>query len=153
MRILLADPQPNVRFALRALLERQPGVKVAGEASSVDTLLRQIRTRCPHLVLLDGDWRDGAAVDVLSALRKACPDLGVVVLSARPETRQLALDAGADGFVCKTDPPEALLAAVRSFQHADSDRMPHRMRGSVTAAGGGGETLGPAWASADERRG
>jgi DNA-binding NarL/FixJ family response regulator len=125
MRILLADPQPTVRFALRALLERQPGVEVVGEASSAGTLLRQIRTRCPDLVLLDGSFCD-AGGDVLSTLRAACPALAVVVLSARPETQPRALEAGADGFVCKTDPPEALLAAVRSFRPAGRGGMPCR---------------------------
>jgi DNA-binding NarL/FixJ family response regulator len=52
MRILLADDQPKVRFALRVLLERQPGLKVVGEAADADDLLAQMETACPDLVLL-----------------------------------------------------------------------------------------------------
>ena len=33
MRVLLADDEANVRFALRALLERQPDLRVVGEAN------------------------------------------------------------------------------------------------------------------------
>jgi CheY-like chemotaxis protein len=38
--------------------------------------------------------------------------LAVIVLSGQPEAEQDALDAGADAFVSKADPPEQLLAAM-----------------------------------------
>jgi DNA-binding NarL/FixJ family response regulator len=126
MRVLIADPQPSVRFALQALLQRQPGIEVAGEVSSASTLLHQVRTRCPDLVLLDGNLCDGVLADDLSTMRASCPDLTVVILSARPETERLALEAGANAFVCKTDPPEVLLAAVRAFQPTGWGERPHR---------------------------
>ena len=59
------------------------------------------------------------ATDMLSALRQACPGLHVIVLSARAEAYRAALDAGADDFVSKVDPPERLLAAIRSVYASD----------------------------------
>jgi DNA-binding NarL/FixJ family response regulator len=128
MRILVADDQPKVRFALRVLLERQPGLKVVGEATDAGDLLAQMETACPDLVLLAWELPGLAAVDpsagrrgepvepsgrgLLTALRRVCPDLFVIALSGRLEVRQAALDAGADAFVCKCDPPERLLAAI-----------------------------------------
>jgi DNA-binding NarL/FixJ family response regulator len=112
MQILLADNQPKVRFGLRVLLERQPGLKVVGEATNAEDLLAQIEADCPDLVLLDWELPGLAGGDLLSALRAACPDLFVIVLSGRTEVRRAALDAGADAFVNKCDPPEWLLAAV-----------------------------------------
>jgi DNA-binding NarL/FixJ family response regulator len=112
MRILLADNQPKVRFGLRVLLERQPGLKVAGEATSAEELLAQTETTCPDLLLLDWELPGLAGGDLLSALRAVCPDLFVIVLSGRTEVRRAVLDAGADAFVFKCDPPERLLAAV-----------------------------------------
>lgn len=112
MRILLADHRPKVRFALRALLEQQPGVKVVGEAADARDLLAQIKATCPDLVLLDWKLRGLAAVDLLVALRRVCPDVVVIALSGIPEARRAALDAGADAFVSKTDPPERLLTVI-----------------------------------------
>ena len=119
MRILLADDQSNVRFALRALLEQQAGVQVVGEAVNSEALLSQVQTACPDLVLLDWNLPDIAAEELLSALRKRCPDLPVIVLSGKPEVRRAALAAGADAFVSKADPPEGLLAAIRSAKRAE----------------------------------
>jgi len=112
MRILLADDQPRVRFALRVLLERQPGLEVVGAALDADDLLAQAEATCPDLVLLGWELPGLIAVDSLSALRRICPDLFVIALSGRPEARRAALVAGANTFVSKTDPPERLLAAI-----------------------------------------
>lgn len=112
MQILLADNQPKVRFGLRVLLERRPGLKVVGEAASAEELLAQTKTTCPDLLLLEWELPGLQGDDLLSAYRAAFPDLFVIVLSGRTEVRRAALDAGADAFVCKCDPPERLLAAI-----------------------------------------
>jgi DNA-binding NarL/FixJ family response regulator len=116
MRLLLADDQPNVRFALRALLERQTRIQVTGEAADWEALLSHTNATCPDAVLLDWGLPSATEAEPLSALREACPDLVVIVLSGRPEARQAALDAGADAFVSKTDPPQQLLTALRSLE-------------------------------------
>lgn len=112
MRILLADDQPEVRFALRALLEQQPGLVVVGEATDAGDLLLQAKTACPDLVLLDWPLPGSAPADLLAALRRGNPRMPVIAMSGRPETRPVALVAGAVGFVNKCDPPEQLLEAI-----------------------------------------
>lgn len=116
MRILLTDDQPKVRFALRALLEQQPDLEVAGEAVDTGDLLARAAAASPDLVLLDWQLRGLAAVDALFALRRVSPGVVVIVLSSRPEMRQAALDAGADAFVSKTDSPERLLAVINHYK-------------------------------------
>ena len=115
MRLLLADDQPHVRFALRALLERQEGIQVLGEVGDWEALLRQSSATCPDAVLLDWGLPEATEAGSLSDLREACPEIVVIVLSGRPEARSAALNAGADAFVSKTDPPQQLLAVLRSL--------------------------------------
>ncbi|MBN1138262.1 MAG: response regulator transcription factor [Anaerolineae bacterium] len=112
MRILLADAQTKVRFALRVLLERQPGFEVVGEAAGAEGVLAHAAGSCPDVVLLDWSVVGAAADDLMLALRSSCPGVGVIVLSGRPEVREAALAAGADAFVSKGNPPEHLLAAI-----------------------------------------
>ena len=113
MRIMLADSQAKVRFALRVLLERQPGLEVMGEAASVDDLLARAAAMCPDMLLLDWNMAAPLASGLLLALRRDCPGLGVIILSSRPEAREAAMTAGADAFVSKGNPPEHLLAAIK----------------------------------------
>ncbi|MFC2030500.1 response regulator transcription factor [Chloroflexota bacterium] len=113
MRILLADDQSKVRFALRVLLERQPGVVVQGEAADAQDLLVQTGEICPDVVLLAWELPGFVPSELLAALHTACSSLQVIALSGRPEARHTALAAGVDAFVSKTDPPEKLLSAIQ----------------------------------------
>jgi DNA-binding NarL/FixJ family response regulator len=112
MRILLADGESNVRYGLRALLEERSAFEIVGEAADAEELLAQVEAACPDLVLLSWELPGLAEAGLLAALRRACDHLYVIVLSGRPETRQAILDAGADAFVSKGDPPEQLLVAI-----------------------------------------
>jgi two-component system response regulator NreC len=116
MRILLADDEFNVRYGLRVLLEERPELEVVGEAADADELLAQLGAACPDLVLLSWGLPGRQGADLLPALRRICYDLYVIGLSGRPEARQAALDAGANAFVSKVEPPERLLAAIASAQ-------------------------------------
>jgi DNA-binding NarL/FixJ family response regulator len=118
MRILVADDESNVRLALQALLERQPGLEIMGGVGDSRELLGQVKATCPDLVLLDWELPNSTAVALLSELGEACPGLAVIALSGRPERRQEALAAGADAFVSKVDSAEQLLAALHSVQRA-----------------------------------
>ena len=115
MRVLLADSQSRVRSALRLLLEQQPSLHLLGEAVDATGLLDWAKAACPELVILDWELPGLNAGSLLPALRELCPHLAVIALSGRPESRQAALDAGANTFVSKGDPPERLLAAVNDF--------------------------------------
>jgi DNA-binding NarL/FixJ family response regulator len=114
MRILLADDQPKVRLGLRLLLEQEQDMEVVAEAAEAGNLLVQVEESQPDLVLLDWSLHDSAAAEKLTALRRACPRIVVIVLSAQPGAEEAALAAGADAFVSKADPPEHLLVTISS---------------------------------------
>jgi DNA-binding NarL/FixJ family response regulator len=118
MRVLLADDQVKVRFALRVLLERQPDVVVVGEASNACELLEQIAAMHPDALLLDWELPGLVAAGTIGALLGAFPGLTVIALSGRSEARREALMAGASAFVSKTEPPECLLTVMGSTRQA-----------------------------------
>lgn len=112
MRILVADNQPKVRFALRVALERQLGFKTISEAIDANDLLAQAQVGCPDLVIVDWDLPALPMADVIRALRQHCCNAYVIILSGRAEIREQALAVGANAFVCKGDAPDALLLAI-----------------------------------------
>jgi DNA-binding NarL/FixJ family response regulator len=112
MRILIADDQTKVRYALRVLLKRQSGLQVVGEAADTGDLLIQLSVTCPDLLLLGWELPGTSEIDLVPAIRRICPKLPVIALSGRLEARQVALAAGVEAFVSKSDPPERLLAAI-----------------------------------------
>jgi DNA-binding NarL/FixJ family response regulator len=115
--VLLADDQPQVRSALRLLLEHEPGVTVVGEVGDAGTLRETMGPGCPNLVLLDWELPGMAGADTVRMLRSGCQEQGIIVLSGRPEACQPALVSGADYFVSKADPPEKLLTVLHRWMH------------------------------------
>jgi DNA-binding NarL/FixJ family response regulator len=119
MHILIADNDPRVRSALRLLLKRKPELMVHA-SSDLGSLAAQVREFEPDLVLLDWEMPGRPAAALLLAMGALAVKPKVIVLSQRPESEQAALDAGADGFFSKTDPPERLLAALERAIDAEN---------------------------------
>jgi DNA-binding NarL/FixJ family response regulator len=108
------------------LLERQPGLVVAGETVDAGELLDRAKATRPDVVLVSWELPGLGERDSLSVLRQECPDLIVIALSGRPEARRAALEAGADAFVSKTDPPERLLTLIEQCHKQCSARSQFR---------------------------
>lgn len=123
MRILLADHQPRVRSAIRLLLDEQPVANVIEEVTNAQELMNHVRNRCPDILLLDWQLPGPIPEEVLTTLHTLCPYLFIIVLDSKPQTRHVALNAGANEFVSKNDPPEYLLAAVQSFEGSDKRKI------------------------------
>ena len=119
IRVLLADDQAKVRSALRLLLAEHPEIEIMGEAVDTTGLLDWVKAACPDLVLLDWELPGLRPETILSLLHGRCPRLRVIALSSRPEASEAALDAGADAFVSKGDPPEELLVAIQEINGKD----------------------------------
>lgn len=115
MRILIADNQRRVRFALRVTMERQPGFKCISEVADVRDLMCQAEVMRPDLLLLDWELTGRESKKTLCNLRRVCPGMSVIALSGNEEVRAAALNAGADAFVSKADPPDRLLAAIGEY--------------------------------------
>lgn len=123
MQVIVADDQKAVRSALGLVLDEDPAFDVAAEAGDAAKLLQLVRTQAVDLVLvdwelpgLDGNHTNSrAAASFLNGLRAKHPHVRVIVMSSHPESRHSALTAGADAFICKGDPPEHLLLALKQF--------------------------------------
>ncbi len=123
LQILLADDQPQVRSALRLILEHEPEMNVVGEVSHTKALLMLSKDIQPDLVLLDCELPGLTTTDLLPQLRLGCPHLAIVALSGHLEARQKSLQAGVDAFVSKGDPPEKLLAVLYTIKNGGNKIM------------------------------
>lgn len=121
MRVLIADDQPEVRSALRLLLEQDGEITVVGEAGGAGSLLGTVESLCPDVVLLDWELPGQDPSALLGLLRHACPRARAVALSGRPEARCPALTAGAFAFASKGEPPERLLAILSTCRAEKED--------------------------------
>jgi DNA-binding NarL/FixJ family response regulator len=116
MLILVADKQSQIRFALRLLIEQATGHIIVDEVADAESLTLKIRERLPDLVLLEWELSQENNGGLISSLKEDHPQMKVVVLSGQPKWRKAALNAGADDFVSKGDPPERLMMMLNNYE-------------------------------------
>src|SRR5690349_18336319 len=116
IRIVLADDHPVVRAGLRALLEKQPGFVVVGEAPSGAEAVALTEATRPHVVLMDVAMPGESGIDATRRITMLGLGTKVLVITALPQEQQLsdALEAGASGFLRKDASVEELSRAIRT---------------------------------------
>jgi len=113
MRILLIEDHPIVRTACSRLLQAQGTAEVAEAATAADGL-RIAADYLPDIIVLDLKLPDGNGLDLLSTLmsRRPCPEVIVFSMYDDPAFAARSLEAGAKGYMTKSDDPDTLLQAI-----------------------------------------
>jgi NarL family two-component system response regulator LiaR len=116
IRVLLVDDHAVVREGLRAFLELQDGIEVAGEAADGEDALEAAARLRPDVILMDLVMPRLDGVAAMRSLRESVPEARVIVLTSFLDDDKLlpALRAGAAGYLLKNAPPQELVRAVRA---------------------------------------
>lgn len=111
--VLVVDDEPQIRRALKTLLEARDYAVLTAEAGEEGLAIAA--AQAPDLIVLDLGLPDVGGAEVIRRLR-AWSETPVVVLSVREAQADKieALDAGADDYVTKPFDVEELLARVRA---------------------------------------
>ena len=122
IRVLVADDQSMVRAGFRMLLEGEQDIEVIAEAINGRDAVEKARRLHPTVVLMDIRMPE---LDGLQATRHilAADDTARILILTTFDLDEYvyeALVAGASGFVLKDDPPEQLIAAIRTVAGGDA---------------------------------
>ena len=116
--ILLVDDHEFVLDALSRIVSRERDLRVVGTAGSLADLaeLSAHGHVHPDVILLDYSLPDGTGPDACRLAKASWPDARIVMLTgtATPEGLIHAIEAGADGYLVKTESVATVLATVRA---------------------------------------
>ncbi|WP_033292552.1 response regulator [Amycolatopsis jejuensis] len=136
IRLLLADDHPVVRAGLRAVLETEPDLEVAAEASSAEEAVQLAAG--VDVVLMDlqfGEGMHGVEATAEIVGKPGAPRVLVLTTYDTDGDILAAIEAGATGYLLKDAPPEDLATAVRNasagqtvLAPAVAHRLMNRMR-------------------------
>jgi DNA-binding NarL/FixJ family response regulator len=120
--VLVADDQSMVRAGFRMLLSGQEDIEVVAEASNGLEAIEKAARFDPDVVLMDIRMPELDGLEATRRILAADGTTRVLVLTTfdLDEYVYEALRAGASGFVLKDDPPEQLLAAIRTVAAGDA---------------------------------
>jgi two-component system, NarL family, response regulator NreC len=113
--VLIADDHRLFREALRVVLERE--CDVVGEAASGEEAIALAARTRPNIVLLDVGMPGVGGLNAAHRLAKEAPFSKVVILSQHDDEEyviEAMVDAGAAGYLVKTDAAAELLSALRA---------------------------------------
>jgi DNA-binding NarL/FixJ family response regulator len=123
IRVLIVDDMPQVREDLRVLLQLSNGVEVVGEAADGQEAIKQAEMLKPDVVIMDLEMPILDGLEATRQIKKRKLAKRIVVLSVHSdlEVIQHAMQAGADDFVQKGSPYNALIKSIHPNQSHRGD--------------------------------
>ena len=121
VRVLIADDHELVRRGLRSLLASRPGWEICGEAKDGVEAIEMTKELAPDLILLDITMPRLNGLEAARVIRREAPQTQILILSQHDteEMSASALQAGARGYVSKSDVAGTLFRSMEELFHSD----------------------------------
>jgi two-component system response regulator DegU len=121
IRVLCADDNAALIDGLQIKLAVEQDFECVGRVLCTDDLLNEVVESQPDIVLLDIDMPGRESIEVLADVVTKFPDVRVVILSGhvRADYINRALDAGAWGYVAKSEEPDVIVASLRGVARGE----------------------------------
>jgi DNA-binding NarL/FixJ family response regulator len=134
IRVLVADDHAVMRTAIRALLETEPDLVVAGEAASGEEAVAAALALRPDVVVMDLAMHGCGGLEATRTIAaSAGPRVLVLTMHAEEDGLLAALHAGASGYLSKSAAPDELVRAVRLVGRGEVALSPLGARALVRA--------------------
>ncbi|MER5326328.1 response regulator transcription factor [Streptosporangium roseum] len=130
IRLLIADDESLLRSAFRMVIEAEPDMEVAGEASDGEEAAMLARRLRPDVVLMDVRMPGLDGIEATRRIVRDCPRSKVLILTTfdLDEYAFAGLKAGAAGFLPKNTRPAELLTAIRNVAAGEAALSPRVAR-------------------------
>ena len=115
-RVLLVDDHPLVRERLAEIINREPDLKVCGEAEDRHQALRAVQSTQPNLIIVDLTLKNSDGVELIRDIHCRWPAQLMLVVSMHDESlyAERVLRVGARGYITKQEATRSILEAIRS---------------------------------------
>ena len=146
--VFLVEDHAFTRDGLRVAINRDPGLRVIGEARSGEEALELYAEHPADVVVMDIGLPGIDGIEATRRLKSAHPKARVVMLTVHQLEQEVlaALASGADAYCLKTTDPSSLLIAIRAAALGSAyldPQIAHLVLGRVTPASDGETNLSP----------
>ena len=115
--VFIVDDHPLVCEAISGLINQQKDMTVCGAAGEYRAALQAISTARPEIVVVDISLGGKSGIDLIKDLKAVYPKILAIVFSMHDESLYAAraLQAGAMGYIMKSEPPEKIVEGIRQM--------------------------------------
>ncbi|HLN03676.1 MAG TPA: response regulator transcription factor [Bryobacteraceae bacterium] len=125
IRVLTVDDHALLRNGIRRLIGAESDMQLVAEASTGREAVEAFRAHRPDVTLMDLQMPDINGIEAIIAICSEFPGARIIVLSTYSGDVQVvrAIEAGARGYLLKTNVNKELLGTIRAV-HAGQKRIP-----------------------------
>lgn len=121
IRILLVDDHELMRKGIRAMLERNPGFEICAEATSGVEAVEKAQEFRPDVVVLDVTMPQMGGLDAARVISEKVPESYILMFTIHDNEEMVrnTLDAGAHGYILKSDASTRLETAIEAVANGN----------------------------------
>lgn len=114
MKIFLVDDHAILLDGIKSILEKEPTLKVIGEANTAEVALEFIKQHEVDLLITDFNLPEMDGLALVRLVKKISPITKIIMLSMHDEVHLVKeiLKEGIDGYILKNDSHKELLSAI-----------------------------------------
>ena len=117
--IVIIDDHPAIRHGLAAILKKQKTFEVAGQVKNAEEALEVVAKTKPDIIILDISLGESDGIDLIDGFKKLSPETRIIMYTMHLNKDLIAwsIEAGAHGYLLKSDRTEELVEAVNNVFH------------------------------------
>jgi DNA-binding NarL/FixJ family response regulator len=126
IRLVIYDDNKARRESLQALLSLTDNMEWAGSFADCSTVVEDIRLLMPDVVLMDIEMPNVDGISGVREIKKYFPDVKIIMQTVFENTEKIfaALQAGAEGYILKNAPVEAITQSIEEVYHGGAYMTP-----------------------------
>jgi two-component system NarL family response regulator len=116
IRLLIVDDHVMIRLGLAALMADEPDIKIIGQACNGTEAIALFDQLLPDVTVMDGMLPDIHGVDAIRQIRENHPHARIILVSINESAEDIhrAIEAGASGYVPKSQNQDVIVRAIRT---------------------------------------
>lgn len=126
----VVEDNEMVRTALASIVQKSPGLKLAGQFPDGEIALDDIERLAPDVIVMDIHLPGRSGIECTRAIKRRLPRPRILMFSIQEDPRRVydSLEAGATGFIAKSASPEEIVRAIREVHRGGTPMSSHVAR-------------------------
>ena len=128
--VVVVEDDDGLKEQLVQILDTASDIKCIGAFETAEMALPEILKRKPDVVLMDIKLPGMSGIECVAEIKKVIPGMQIIMVTIYEDSERIfrALEAGADGYLVKSSPPNQLLNAIRDAYQGGAPISSHIAR-------------------------